>query len=295
MKYFIGIALLFVSCNVFAIENKIAAIVNDRPITVYEFNARKNMMIKLNNLDVSDAAANHKLNSDILNALIDEELLIQHFAKVGGQLSEADIANAIENIEKKNKMPKGYLMQYLKELGVNVASFRRQVTGELIKYNFVSSLSNSLSVTPKEIDFAVIHSGFEDFDIETWVFTSFDDDINTMKNMEKLKKRLSSCDKVDKKLYNNFADAEKFDRKLKDLEDKTKSVILDTAEGRSSNIYQENGKFKLLLVCTKKPSESGINVNQVRNFISNQKMSKKATKFFKDLKSKAYIEILMKK
>ena len=51
--------------------------------------------------------------------------------------------------------------------------------------------------------------------------------------------------------------------------------------------------FKLVLVCSKKASVSGEEIDKVKGFLSNQKMSKKAEKFFKDLKSKAYINILL--
>ena len=111
--------------------------------------------------------------------------------------------------------------------------------------------------------------------------------------MQKLQKSLTDCNKIENKLYADFAIGKKIEGKLKDLGDKTKSVILDTNENSCSNIYQEDGKFKLVLVCSKKASVSGDEINKVKSFLSNQKMSKKAEKFFKDLKSKAYINILL--
>jgi hypothetical protein len=111
--------------------------------------------------------------------------------------------------------------------------------------------------------------------------------------MKKLSKRISSCDKLEEKLYNSFATSTQLNCKLKDLNDKTKSVVLDTKENSSSEIYQEDDKFKLIFVCAKKSSISGNDINKVKIFLSNNKMSKKAAKFFKDLKSKAYIKILL--
>jgi hypothetical protein len=292
MKYLINIIFLLVAFNAFAAKD-IVAIVNDKPITMYEFTTRKKMMITLNKIDISNPETERQLDKDILNILIEEELLNQHLDKVGGTISKEEIDNAVSMIEQKNKMPKGYLVDYMKQLGVSIESFRKQIKGELIKYNIVGSLSNSVSISPKELDVAVINSGFEDYNIEAWVFTSFDNQEKTLNAMTKLKKQLSSCAKVQDKAYSSFADGEKFDRKLKNLEDKTKSVVLDTKEGSSSNIYQEDGKFKMVLVCAKKASVSGDDVNKVKHFLSNQKMSQKASKFFKDLKAKAYIKILM--
>lgn len=293
MKYLINILLLLISFNTFAGTQDIVAIVNDKAITMYEFNARKKMFIALNKIDVSNPAANRQLNKDILNILIEEELLNQHSKKVGGKISKEEIDNAISTIEQRNKMPTGYLLQYMRELGVNIDSFKRQIKGELIKYNIANSLANSVSISPKELDVAVINSGFDDFDIEAWVFTSFNTEDKTLHQMEKLKKHLSDCTKVEEKSYSSFANGKKLDGKLKSLEDKTKSVILDTHQGNTTSIYQEDDKFKLVLVCTKKASVSGDDINKVKTFLSNQKMSKQAAKFFKDLKSKAYIKIMI--
>ena len=306
MKYLISIVLLLVSFKAVAGKQDIVAIVNDKPVTMYEFNSRKQMVIALNKIDNSNPQVNSQLNKDILNILIEEELLNQHAEKVGGKISKAEIDNAISTIEERNKMPKGHLLQHLKELGVSIDSFRKQIKSELIKYNIINILSNSVSVSPKELDIAVINSGYDDFDITAWQFTSFDSNDNSfrtaywrkpsfysLKQMKKLSKRISNCDKLEEKLYNSFATSTQLNCKLKDLNDKTKSVVLDTKENSSSEVYQEDDKFKLIFVCAKKSSISGNDINKVKIFLSNNKMSKKAAKFFKDLKSKAYIKILL--
>lgn len=294
MKYLIGLVIFFFSVNIFAKQQDIVAVVNDEPITMYEFTARKKMVIALNKVDNSDPHTDKQLNKNVLNLLIDEELLNQHAEKTGIKISEPEIDSAILTIEERNKMPKGYLLQYMKELGINAYSFKKQIKSELIKYNIVSNLSNSISVSPKELDVAVINSGYEDFNITAWIFTSLNSDEKNLNKMQKLQKTLTDCSNIENKLYADFAIGEKIERKLKDLGDKTKSVILDTNENSCSNVYQEDGKFKLVLVCTKKAFVSGEEIDKVKGFLSNQKMSKKAEKFFKDLKSKAYINILLK-
>ena len=116
-------------------------------------------------------------------------MLNQHAEKQELKISEPEIDSAILTIEERNKMPKGYLLQYMKELGINADSFKKQIKSELIKYNIVSNLSNSISVSPKELDVAVINSGYEDFNITTWIFTSLnseDKNLNKMQNFRKL-------------------------------------------------------------------------------------------------------------
>ena len=66
MKYLISIVLLLVSFKAVAGKQDIVAIVNDKPVTMYEFNSRKQMVIALNKIDNSNPQVNSQLNKDIL-------------------------------------------------------------------------------------------------------------------------------------------------------------------------------------------------------------------------------------
>lgn len=294
-KLLLIILLLFTTSNAYSDKlPDIVATVNDKPITAYEFNARKNMIIKLNNVDIDNAMMNKKINQDVLNMLIEEALLNQHSKKVGATISEAAIQNAIATIEERNKMPKGELVKYLQNQGVNITTFKDQVQGELIKYNILSSLSGSVSVSPKAVNKALVEEAKKDLEVEAWVFYSKDSNKKMYDAMVRFKKRLSSCDKVSDKLYNSFADAEKFDRKLSQFDDKLQSVVKDTKVGASSNIYLEDNKFTFALVCKKEPiNVSSTEMDNLKLYLSNKEMSKKADKFFKDLRTKAEIQIML--
>lgn len=295
MKRLLFIILLLIPTIVYgdAIPD-IVATVNDKPITGYEFSARKNMIVKLNNVDIDNSAMNKKLNQDVLNMLIEEELLKQHSSRVGATISEGAIQNAIATIEERNKMPKGELLKYLKSNGVNVETFRDQVKGELIKYNILSSLSGGISVSPKAVNKALVEEAKKDLEVEAWVFRTKDNSTKKSNELKRLEKRLSSCSKVKESLYSNFADAEKFDRKLSEFDDRLQSVIKDTKVGSSSNIYLEDDKFTFVLVCKKDPiNVSPTEMDNLKLYLSNKEMSKKADKFFKDLRTKAEIQVML--
>jgi hypothetical protein len=292
MKSLVSIFLVLFSFNTLAELPDVVAFVNDNPITRYDFESRKKMVIALHNIDVSDHSIESKLNSDIMNILIEGELLSQHAEKVGGIVGDAEIDNAILMIEERNKMPKNSLQKKIIGTGVNFEVFRKQIKGELIKNNIVSSLSQSISVSPSEMDIAII-SSFKDFDIEAWVFTSRKGDEKAQEKMQLLKKRISDCSKVTDKLFAEFADGEKFDRKLSKLPENTQSVILDTKVGASSNVYKQGNNFKMVLVCKKEAGVSKGDLNKIESFLSNKKMSQKAAKFFKDLKVKSTIRMMI--
>lgn len=292
MKKLISILIILFSHLAFANLPDIIALVNDQPITKYDFVSRKKMIMALNNIDNSDPSIDAKLNANILNLLIEDELLNQHANSVGGKVTPEQIDEAIRTIEKRNNMPSGGIKTFMKERSIAMELFRKQIASEIIKHNIVSSLSNSVSVSPSELDVAVISTAPE-FNVEAWIFTSKGNESSDHKQMQDLKKRLYDCNKVDQKLYDSFADAEKFDRKLSDMPSGTKSIIQDTKIGSTSSIYKENDKFKLVFVCKKESSISSDDLNKLKTFLSNKKMSQKATKFFKDLKAKAYIKIMV--
>ncbi len=293
MKKLISIIVILFSNSVFASLPDIIALVNDQPITKYDFESRKKMVIVLNNIDNSNPSVDAKLNNGIINVLIEEELLNQHAASVGGKITPAQVDNAISTIEQRNNMPKGGMITFMKEHGLQMESFRKQIAGEIIKHNIVSSLSNSVSVSPLELDVAVINTDMPKFNVEAWIFTSKENEHKDHKQMQDLKKRLYDCNKVDTKLYDSFAEAEKFDRKLDDMPPSTKSIIQDTKVGTTSSVYKEDGKFKLVFVCKKESTVSSGDLSKLKTFLSNKKMSQKATKFFKDLKAKAYIKMMI--
>ena len=293
MKKLISIIVIIFSNGVFASLPDIIALVNDQPITKYDFESRKKMVLVLNNIDNSNPSVDAQLNNGLINVLIEEELLNQHAASVGGKITETQIDNAISTIEQRNNMPKGGMKAFLKERGLEIESFRKQMAGELIKHNIISSLSNSVSVSPSELDVAVINTATPEFKVEAWIFTSKGNQSNDHKQMQDLKKRLYDCNKVDQKLYDSFADAEKFDRKLGDMPPSTKSIIQDTRVGTSSSVYKEDNKYKLVFVCKKASTVSSGDLSKIETFLSNKKMSQKAAKFFKDLKSKAYIKMML--
>ena len=292
MKKLISIFLVLLSFNLIAKASDIVALVNDKPITKYEFDSRKKMIIVLNRLDVSNIGAETKLNSDVINMLVEEELLYQHMLKVDGAVNSDEVDDAIRTIEQRNNMPKNGMKAHMIENNLDFNSFRRQIKSELIKQNIIGSLSRSVSVSPNELDVALVNS-YQDFSAEAWVFTSKKIDEKSKKKMQKLKDSLKDCNSIDEKLYDEFADAEKFDRKLSLFPSEIQSIIMDNKVGGISNVNKINGAYQVVFVCKKESSVSEQDVDKVKAFLSSKKMSQKAVKFFKDMKLKADIKIMI--
>jgi hypothetical protein len=275
-------------------SQKIVALVNNEPITLYEFQSRKKMIMILNNVkDVTSSNIEKQLNKISLNSLIEDELLYQHSKKVGAKISEEEINSAIASIEERNKMPRGHLINTLKSNMV-VESFRAQVKAELIKSNILSYMSKSINVTPREIDSLILSNDAKDVKISAKVFTSTNKDSATMKKMHELRKNLKNCKTIKDSLYKDFANLDIIDENLSALDNQSQTIIKDLNIGESSNVFETTESFKLILLCNKTiDTMSDEENNYVVNLLTNKKMSQKAKKFFSDMRKRAYIQILV--
>ena len=290
------ILLVFViAINVAKAESqKIVALVNNEPITLYEFQSRKKMIMALNHVkDITNFSEAKQINTIALNSLIDDELLYQHSKKVGAKISDEDLSEAIISIEERNKMPKGHLMNFLKSNGV-VDSFKSQITAELIKTNILSYMSKSINITPKEIDSLILSNNAKDVKILVKVFTSKDKDGVTIKKMYGLKKNLENCQNLKDSIYKDFANLTIIDENLSKLDSQSQMIIKDLDINQSSSVFESADGFKLILVCGKViDTMSDEESDYVVNFLTNKKMSQKAKKFFNDMRKRAYIEIML--
>ena len=272
----------------------IVAVVNDQPITANDFKARKKMILSLSGIDEDDARMNMRLlDRNILNTLIEEELLNQYTAKNRHKISEKEIANGIRITEERNKIPEGQLIPYLQSRGISVESFKAQIKGELIKSDIAGALSRSVSISPKELDIAIINVAAKDFDVQAYLATAKENDDQHYTALQKLRKQLS-CQNVNEKLYRNFASVQKYEGKISNLPSKTQTIVQEADLGVPSTPYTQDNQLQMARVCKREVIYLS-NQDQARltAFLSNKKMSQKAQKLFRDMKAKAYIKIYL--
>ncbi|ABV79671.1 hypothetical protein A1I_06775 [Rickettsia bellii OSU 85-389] len=292
MKKLLLIITVFFTCSAVAETSNIVALVNNEPITLNEFRARKKMIMALNNVEEVTPAQNKQLSDIAIKSLIDESLLFQYYGDK--EISQEEIDNAIKSIEDRNKMPHGSLLQYLKSISVNPDSFISQIKSELIKMNVLSGLSRSVQVSNKEIDVAILSSDQKEVEVSMQIFTSKDKSDKTFAQMNNLKSKLKNCSDVKKSLYENFATMTVITDKLSKIEEAKQTIVKDLNPNQTSNVFEKYNEFEIVQVCTKKILNiSEEENNYVVNFLTNKKISQKAQKFFEDMHKKAYIKITL--
>ena len=291
-KLFCLVAIVFNLAIAKAELSNIVALVNNDPITLHEFLARKHMIMALNNINNPDSQTDKQLDKMAINSVIDDLLLYQSVN--GKKSSDSELNESIETIEQRNKMAKGQLMQLLKSKSVDINSFKSQIGAEIIKMNILSSISRSVAISAKEVDAIILATNSKDAEISAQIFTSKDKQDKTLQKMYGLQKRLTNCHDIKESLYKDFSTLEIVNQNLSTLDSTLQTILKDLNTGEKSSVFEMQDGFKLILMCNKKIVNITLDENNyVVNLLTNKKMSQKAQKYFEDMRKKAYIKIML--
>ncbi len=291
-KLFCLVAIIFNLTIAKAELSNIVALVNNEPITLHEFLARKHMIMALNNVNNPDSQTNNQFDKMAINSMIDDVLLYQSVN--GKKSSDAELDESIKNIEQRNKMAEGQLLPFLKSKSIDINNFKYQVGAEIIKMNILSGISRSVAISVKEVNDIILATNSKDAQISAQIFTSKDKDDKTLHRMCDLQKRLKNCSDIKESLYKDFSTLEVINQNLSTLDSTLQTILKDLNTGERSSVFKMQDGFKLILMCDKQM----INVtsdenNYIVNLLTNRKMSQKAQKYFDDMRKKAYIKIML--
>ena len=285
---FIG---LLYSFNVLANSHNIVATVNGLPITDYDLKERKNIVRIVNNVDVVSQSDNIALTSAALDSLVEEQLLFQYANRIKKMPTDEQVKSALASIEKNNGLPIGGLNEVIREKGGSIESLRNKIRADIIKMSIMSQLAEGLNITSKEIEVAVLNGIKKDAQIDAIIFTSYNKDIDTYKEMLKLQKKLKSCCEIEEKQYEHIASLQKINCRLSALDTTFKIIIQDLAVNKASKVFEACDGFKIVLLCNKTIDNISNKENElVVDFLTNKKVTQKASKIFSDLKRTAVIE-----
>ena len=112
-------------------DMRIAAVVNDEVISVYDLVSRLRMTLLSSNIPDSQDAR-RKIEAQILRSLVDEKLQLQEAKKQNVVATDDEINNALAQIEKQNNMQPGQLGQFLKARGIDRTALINQVTASIV-------------------------------------------------------------------------------------------------------------------------------------------------------------------
>jgi peptidyl-prolyl cis-trans isomerase SurA len=150
----IAAVLLAVSMGVAGAQNlqRIAAVVNDDVISVFDLDNRTALVLATSGL--SDSSENRRrVQAQILRSLIDERLQLQEADRLNAQVADREMTEAVQRIEQANRMQPGQLRSELLAAGVDPSTIMNQIKASIAWQKVVQRrLRPSLQVGQDEID-----------------------------------------------------------------------------------------------------------------------------------------------
>lgn len=134
---------------------RIAAIVNDDVISVYDVNERMRLIMFSANIP-DTPEARQQLGPQIVRSLIDEQLEMQEAKRLNISVEQSEYEAAIARLESQNRLPAGQLPNYLSEHGINPTTLQNQLRAALVWTRVVRRRAASFAVVnPDEVSEAI--------------------------------------------------------------------------------------------------------------------------------------------
>jgi peptidyl-prolyl cis-trans isomerase SurA len=131
---------------------RIAAVVNDEVISVYDLINRTRLAILSAGLP-DTIETRRRLRPQVLRALIDERIQVQEAQRQNISASPEEMEAAVARIEENNRMPRGGLEQVIRRAGIEWSAVQAQVRTNLLWQKLVNRrLRNTLQIGDDEID-----------------------------------------------------------------------------------------------------------------------------------------------
>lgn len=290
------IALLSSPQLIFALvlQDKIIAIVNDKPITRFNILQAKKMMTLFNKVDVITPEIDQQLNKTALDNIINQTLIQEQKKIFKIKVPKEEIQIAIRNIEANNELPEGFFKKIFQEKNIDYSCLEDKIEADILFKKITQQffISNIL-VDKNEVDNVIIASGIKNINLALKIFSSNNLKDNSYKNMSKLRAKLKNCDKLPKKHeYEQFAAMQEITTNTNQLEPLIRSTAQTLMPNQTSAVLKNDNNFQMIMVCGREienlSEEEG---NSIANAIGNNKLSKQTQRFYTNLRKKAYIKI----
>lgn len=149
---FMGIVIATAGCG----KRGAAASVNGEPILVSEVDAQVQELEREHGSGSFQGAEGEQLRKQfreqVLNALIDQKLVLQEAKRRRIAVSEAEVNNRIEEAKKTaNIKSQAELEQVLKESGLTLDAFKAQVRDSMIRLKIIDLVTGDVTVTATQV------------------------------------------------------------------------------------------------------------------------------------------------
>lgn len=300
--YCLGLTLcLIVNTKAYAQNSvKIAAIVNGEIISNQDIQNRINSFLMTSQIPLN-AQTKEMIAQKVLHGAIDEKIKLQAAEKEGIKIDDKDVKLAIKNFEKNNKIPEGELKNILKQANVSQKSFEEQMKADLA---WIRLLKNKLryegNITQSEIEKALADAK-KDLNTPKYNISEIFIKKEKAKDIQYLVDNLKKDPRFE--LYAmKFSDSPSAAKggnlgwiNQGQLPDKLEEVIYGLKNGEISDAIPMNDGYYVIRLNQKfdpkKDKPTLPSTEEIKNYLTNQKMERLAQKYLQDLRINSVIEI----
>jgi peptidyl-prolyl cis-trans isomerase SurA len=156
MRWFFGLCLLcLVAGAAPAQETRIAAVVNDDVVTLDDVTARLNLVMRSSGIP-DNPQNRQRLAGQVLRALVDEKLQRQEAKRLNITVSEEEVKQGFQRLERQNNMPAGSLETFLAQNGIPRSSLVDQLTASIAWGKVVRNrLTQDVTISDEEVNEAM--------------------------------------------------------------------------------------------------------------------------------------------
>ena len=297
----LALSISVISHNVQAQNSvKIAALVNGEIISNQDIQNRINSFLMTSQIPLNDQTKG-MIVQKVIHSAVDEKIKLQAAEKAGIKITDKDIAEATANFEKSNKIPKGELKNILKAANVSEKSFQEQMKADLAWVRFLrSKLRLEGDITQSEIEKALAEAK-KDLNTPKYQISEIYVKKANAKNIQDLVENLRKDPRFE--LYAmKFSDSPSAARggnlgwiNQGKLPEKLETIILGMKEGEISNAILLNDGYYIIRLNQKfnpkKDKPTMPTKEEIKNYLTNQKLEIMAQKYLQDLRQQAVIEI----
>ena len=298
---FMTTSLLFFAEKTLANNSfKIVAVVNGDIISNQDIQNRINAFIMTTGIPLNEQTRN-MINQRVLHAAIDEKIKLQAAAKNNITITDKEINASIANFEKNNRIPKGELKNLLKEAKVTESSFRTQMKSDIAWLRLLKNkMRGEGHLTQKEIETALAEAK-KDLSTPKNQISEIFIKKEKAKDIQSLVDNLRADNRFE--LYAmQFSDSASAANggnlgwvNVGKLPAPLEKAIKKLNPGEITNAVLLNDGYYILKLNQrfdpKKDKPEMPTEQNIRGFLSNQKMEKIAQKYLQDLRQSAVIEL----
>ncbi|MBV9860981.1 MAG: peptidylprolyl isomerase [Alphaproteobacteria bacterium] len=136
-------------------ETRIAAVVNDEVISMFDVVSRIKMVMASSNLP-DTVETRQRIAGQVLRTIVDEKLEMQEAKRQNITATDDEVNKALAQIEKQNNMKPGQLDDFLKARGIDKSALVDQLTASIVWTKLVRrQASQGTEISDEEIDDAM--------------------------------------------------------------------------------------------------------------------------------------------